>query len=262
MTREGPIVRSALGSSAFHGVLLVAAFSVYDPVELETRDYQEGVRMVLATVQAQPKPKEVVEPEKPPEVAPAPKPKIKRRPRVKPTPRPPEPEPEPETVASPDKAPPKKTQAARKVGLQKIGAKAKTGKTEAPAASVADSSAPATAPSSVTGAAETAAKAKKAAARGLIKTYYGTLSSYLRRNYEYPRRARLAAIEGTVLIEIVVDREGKVLSTRVARSSGHEILDKAALASISKLRTVPAPPDGLAWTRRAIRVPLRYSLKT
>ena len=38
MTREGPIVRSALGSSAFHGVLLVAAFSVYDPVELETRD--------------------------------------------------------------------------------------------------------------------------------------------------------------------------------------------------------------------------------
>ena len=96
----------------------------------------------------------------------------------------------------------------------------------------------ATAPSSVTGAAETAAKAKKAAARGLIKTYYGTLSSYLRRNYEYPRRARLAAIEGTVLIEIVVDREGKVLSTRVARSSGHEILDKAALQKVSN-----AAPD-------------------
>jgi len=98
--------------------------------------------------------------------------------------------------------------------------------------------------------------------RTLERTYYGTLSSYLRRNYRYPRRARIARLEGTVLVELVIDANGKILRRRIVRSSGWEILDDAALSAMAQLSTVPAPPSNLPWSRRAVRVPLRYQLST
>ena len=127
---------------------------------------------------------------------------------------------------------------------------------------MADRNAAESAPTAATRAPEAAPKGEQRSSKVLIRQYYGTLSSYLRRNYDYPRRARLASIEGTVLVEIVVDKDGNVIRHRIVRSSGHEILDNAALSSIADVRNVPRPPDGLPWTKRAIRVPFRYSLKT
>ncbi len=263
MRRESAIIRSVLGSSAFHVALLVGAFWVYDPVELSTAHYEEGVRMVLATVQLDPPPKVEPEVEPPQEIVRATPPKVKPKKRKKPPVEKVQAEPKPETVATPEKTPPReKIHVAKKAGVQKIGAKSKVGKTEAAMAPVADRNAAASAPSAVTRAPEAAPKGAQPSSKRLIRQYYGTLSSYLRRNYDYPRRARLASIEGTVLVEIVVDKDGNVIRHRIVRSSGHEILDNAALSSIADLRSVPRPPDGLPWTKRAIRVPFRYSLKT
>lgn len=58
---------------------------------------------------------------------------------------------------------------------------------------------------------------------------------------EYPRRAIRLAIEGRVLIEVAVDAQGKVTGCKVVRSSGHAILDRAALKAVRSWRFLNGP---------------------
>jgi len=258
MTDKGRIDRALCGSGAFHVALLVGAFWVYDPVELTLVHHEEARQMVLATTKlTPPQVKQEIESERP-VVLRAPPPKKTPRSVIENRPEPVK----PEIVQAPKSTPPsKKIRVAKRAGVQQIGAKSNAPNAKAAVATVADSRASDEPPSAPTAAAA-AKRPTKATSKRLIREYYSTLSSYLRRNYAYPHRARLAAIEGTVLLEIVVDEEGNVIRRRVARSSGHEILDRAALASIAEVHSVPRPPSGLGWSRRAIRVPFRYTLRT
>ena len=56
----------------------------------------------------------------------------------------------------------------------------------------------------------------------------------------YPQAARQASMEGTVLIKIEILANGRSGNITVARSSGHELLDEAAIATVEQWRFVPA----------------------
>ncbi len=55
----------------------------------------------------------------------------------------------------------------------------------------------------------------------------------------YPDSARKAGWEGLVAIEMEVGPDGRVVQARILSSSGHEILDRAALAALSRWRFAP-----------------------
>ena len=95
---------------------------------------------------------------------------------------------------------------------------------------------------------------------GLRRGYIGRLNRYFRRMRTYPRRARRAGLEGTVLLEIVLDDQGRIIDIRVAQSSGHRILDDAARSAVAALGAVPSPPGELQWRSQAVQVPFVYSL--
>jgi len=71
----------------------------------------------------------------------------------------------------------------------------------------------------------------------------------------YPAGARSDDVEGDVGVEIVVDREGRVIDARVARPAGHGF-DDAALAAIRRYRFSPAQRDG-----HAVRVRMPWSVQ-
>ena len=71
----------------------------------------------------------------------------------------------------------------------------------------------------------------------------------------YPTHARADEIEGDVEVEIVVDREGRVLEARVTRPAGHG-LDEAALSAVRAYRFSPAQRAG-----RAVRVRMPWSIQ-
>jgi len=48
----------------------------------------------------------------------------------------------------------------------------------------------------------------------------------------YPRIARKRGYQGTVVLEVLVDRDGEVEDLKVYRSSGYKALDRAALSSV------------------------------
>lgn len=58
----------------------------------------------------------------------------------------------------------------------------------------------------------------------------------------YPRIARLRGWEGTADVEVVLKPDGNVQQARIRKSSGHRVLDDAALAVARKSRF--ALPDG------------------
>jgi protein TonB len=97
---------------------------------------------------------------------------------------------------------------------------------------------------------------------GILDGYIGRVSSSLRRSYPYPLSAKRRGIEGTVILEVWVDAAGAILRAKVGKSSGHEVLDEAALAAVREVARVPPPPMELGWTERSITVPFRYRLGT
>jgi protein TonB len=77
---------------------------------------------------------------------------------------------------------------------------------------------------------------------------------------EYPKVAKKRGYEGVVLLEVLVNKAGKVDDVRIAESSGHQILDNSAATSVKGWVFEPGSIGGRKvdmW----VRVPVRYELR-
>ncbi|MDU9047353.1 MAG: TonB family protein [Candidatus Electrothrix sp. Rat3] len=77
---------------------------------------------------------------------------------------------------------------------------------------------------------------------------------------EYPRMAKRRGLEGLVTIEAKIDRNGRVEKLRIFASSGHSILDKAALKAVRAWRFSPGTVGGRAQSMW-VKVPVRFELR-
>ncbi len=76
---------------------------------------------------------------------------------------------------------------------------------------------------------------------------------------EYPRRARLAGIEGEVVLEVIVDRHGRVAhEVKVVRSVPE--LERAAVAAVQRWRFRPARDRQGTAVAVVMEVPVRFVL--
>jgi TonB family protein len=76
----------------------------------------------------------------------------------------------------------------------------------------------------------------------------------------YPRIARQRGYEGTVLLDVLVTREGRAVEVDVAKSCGHRILDEAAQEAVREWRFEPAKRGDEAVEMR-VRIPVRFRLQ-
>ncbi|MDD3626549.1 MAG: TonB family protein [bacterium] len=76
----------------------------------------------------------------------------------------------------------------------------------------------------------------------------------------YPRIARKMGIEGTVVLQIIVDEEGNPRSVELHQSSGSEILDEAAVRAGKKCKFVSAMNNGKA-TESGVLLYYKFILK-
>jgi protein TonB len=61
---------------------------------------------------------------------------------------------------------------------------------------------------------------------------------------EYPAVSRRMEEQGTVVLEMLIDLDGRVSESKVAQSSGHPRLDEAARDALSLCKFVPGTIDG------------------
>lgn len=77
--------------------------------------------------------------------------------------------------------------------------------------------------------------------------------SALARHLLYPPEAIALGLEGEVILLLTMDERGRILSAGIARSSGHAMLDQAALAAARQITVLPGNP-------RQTLLPVRFRL--
>ncbi|GLS39896.1 protein TonB [Mesorhizobium tianshanense] len=140
-----------------------------------------------------------------------------------------------------------------------VGAKAKEPVEKAKKRSKREKAAP---PRTTTAARAAAPKSAKAVASrsGVSSSKWNSrLHAWIRRHTRYPRAARARRAEGSPQVTFTVDGSGRVLSARLARSSGDQDLDRAALDALQGA-SVPEPPSELG-SRITRTAPFSFSLR-
>lgn len=90
----------------------------------------------------------------------------------------------------------------------------------------------------------------------LIDAYKLAVASKIARNK--PSAATAASAQGVVLISFTIVSDGNVGGLKITQSSGHSVLDQAALTTISQSSPFPPPPSGAP---RLFTVPIRFNAK-
>ncbi len=77
----------------------------------------------------------------------------------------------------------------------------------------------------------------------------------------YPRGAKRLRQTGVVTVRFVIDREGRVIASRIVAASGVSALDEEAMAMLARASPVPRPPPGVPGARIEMRTPVEFSLE-
>jgi periplasmic protein TonB len=76
----------------------------------------------------------------------------------------------------------------------------------------------------------------------------------------YPVMARKAGIEGTVVVRVLVSKEGRPLNVALEKSSGSSVLDNAAIDLAKAYKFVPAR-RGQEPVEQSVSMPFVYKLE-
>lgn len=266
VARWGGSLLLALGVHAAAGVAMVAWHVPITPSEAEP----PAVLLELAPL-----------PVAPPEPAPAidiPLPEPMPEPVIEPLPEPPPPEPEPVVeepppppepppVVEPEvvlpKPPPEPPKP--KPEVKKEAPKPKPEKPKPPRPVVQPvqqaQPAPAAAPPAPAAAPVPAAPAPSAAPSRAVPSWQGRVLGHLERHKRYPRSAQARRQEGVAQVRFTIDREGRVLSVQLDRSSGHSVLDEETVEMVRRASPLPAPPDEMTQDRIELVVPVQFFIR-
>jgi len=77
---------------------------------------------------------------------------------------------------------------------------------------------------------------------------------------EYPAIARRRGYEGSVLLSTKISIEGNVVEVRIKESSGHSVLDRAAVKAVEVWAFEPARRMGIP-IPMLVDVPVRFVLR-
>jgi periplasmic protein TonB len=86
------------------------------------------------------------------------------------------------------------------------------------------------------------------------------VQDWLAQHRQYPRSARRSGAEGTVWVRFVLDRGGALHGSEVLESSGHAVLDRAALDLLQRASPFPALPANLTLDEIELVLPIEYDL--
>lgn len=95
----------------------------------------------------------------------------------------------------------------------------------------------------------------------LVDTATVRVLEWLAQHRRYPGPARRARLQGTVEVVVVLMPDGRLVDQRIAQSSGHAILDKAALDLLRRASPVPMSAFFTGEARQLeLRLPIIYRL--
>jgi protein TonB len=104
-------------------------------------------------------------------------------------------------------------------------------------------------------------KTKEARGTVSLSTYQSRLVAHLRRYRTYPSTARSKRLQGTAVVSFTIDKNGRVVGSSLAKGTGHQILDREAVAMVRRASPFPAMPAGIGKSRLTVRAPIRFDMR-
>ena len=95
-----------------------------------------------------------------------------------------------------------------------------------------------------------------------IRGYFGQISAWIDANKDYPTEVKKKKQQGTVVVRFTIGRDGQLLASTIKQSSGHVLLDQAALETLARAAPFPPIPEFVGRETLSIAVPIDYTLIT
>lgn len=96
--------------------------------------------------------------------------------------------------------------------------------------------------------------------RNHTNAYPARVRAYVESHKVYPRGAKRLRQEGAVTISFTIDREGRLLSSRIVRTSGIAAFDQEALAVLKRAEPMPKPPRDVTGSTLEMTTQLEFNL--
>jgi periplasmic protein TonB len=108
---------------------------------------------------------------------------------------------------------------------------------------------------------EQEAKAPPKVSPDLVRKWQVNVSTRLNQFKRYPSAARTKHHEGKVVVAFTLDSGGRVVNSKIVKSSGSDLLDQETLDLIIRAQPYPMPPNGAAGQDLFLQVPISYAFR-
>jgi protein TonB len=92
-------------------------------------------------------------------------------------------------------------------------------------------------------------------------SWHRKIATQIERNKRYPAEAQSRHQAGVVHLTFTIDRQGRIVSSRVVQSSGFASLDQETLATVKRAQPFPAPPPNMRGETFEFTMPIRFNLR-
>ena len=90
-----------------------------------------------------------------------------------------------------------------------------------------------------------------------LDAYRSALRREIERHKRYPARAKMMRKQGVVTVSFTIGADGSITGVAIAKSSGVEDLDNAALSAVNSARSIGPRPAGMG---ASISVPISFKI--
>ncbi|MFY9601772.1 MAG: energy transducer TonB, partial [Pseudolabrys sp.] len=94
-----------------------------------------------------------------------------------------------------------------------------------------------------------------------VASWHRQIALQVERHKGFPASARARHETGTAELAFTLDRNGKVLASRVVRTSGSASLDQETIDTVRRAQPFPAPPANMPGETFDFTVPIRFNIR-
>jgi periplasmic protein TonB len=94
-----------------------------------------------------------------------------------------------------------------------------------------------------------------------VASWYRKIAQQVERNKGYPPSARARHETGTAELAFTLDRSGKVMASRIVRTSGSAALDQETMDTVRRAQPFPSPPQNMPGETFEFTVPIRFNIR-
>lgn len=94
-----------------------------------------------------------------------------------------------------------------------------------------------------------------------VASWHRRIALQVERHKGYPDSARARHQTGTAELAFTLDRNGKVVESRIVRTSGFASLDQETIDTVRRAQPFPPPPSNMPGESFAFTLPIRFNIR-